>query len=83
MADITRQYSSSKVFLWKLCNRLCFRRAYHKAERDFVLAKMTLFAKADLKEKLTEHLQYIITNSEMRKAEKLAELTEQFVSLKD
>ncbi|KAH9498773.1 hypothetical protein Btru_005091 [Bulinus truncatus] len=49
---------------------------YEKAEKEFIAAKMDLFAKGEVKEQLTEHLYTIIHQNEIRKAKKLVELME-------
>ncbi|KAK6166698.1 hypothetical protein SNE40_023332 [Patella caerulea] len=49
---------------------------YDKAEKEVITAKMNLFEKGELKERLTEHLYTIIHQNEVRKAKKLAELME-------
>ncbi|XP_055870426.1 RAB6-interacting golgin-like [Biomphalaria glabrata] len=49
---------------------------YEKAEKEFIAAKMDLFAKGEVKEQLTEHLYTIIHQNEVRKAKKLVELME-------
>ncbi|XP_059177199.1 RAB6-interacting golgin-like [Physella acuta] len=49
---------------------------YEKAEKEFVAAKMDLFSKGEVKERLTEHLYTIIHQNEVRKARKLVELME-------
>ncbi|XP_050388387.1 RAB6-interacting golgin isoform X2 [Patella vulgata] len=49
---------------------------YDKAEKEVISAKMNLFEKGELKERLTEHLYTIIHQNEVRKAKKLAELME-------
>ncbi|XP_071103583.1 RAB6-interacting golgin-like [Haliotis cracherodii] len=52
-------------------------RRYSRAEQEFIHAKMDLFHKGELKERLTEHLYTIIHQNEVRKANKLAELMKQ------
>ncbi|XP_046554840.1 RAB6-interacting golgin-like [Haliotis rubra] len=52
-------------------------RRYTRAEQEFINAKMDLFHKGELKERLTEHLYTIIHQNEVRKANKLAELMKQ------
>ncbi|XP_067687555.1 RAB6-interacting golgin-like [Haliotis asinina] len=52
-------------------------RRYNRAEQEFINAKMDLFHKGELKERLTEHLYTIIHQNEVRKANKLAELMKQ------
>lgn len=53
------------------------RKRYEKAEAEFVMAKLELHKKTELKEQLTEHLCAIIQQNELRKARKLEELMEQ------
>lgn len=50
------------------------RKRYHRIEKEFLDAKMTLHQKLEKKEMLTEHLCAIIEKNEERKAEKLNEL---------
>ncbi|XP_061635521.1 RAB6-interacting golgin [Phyllopteryx taeniolatus] len=53
------------------------RKRYDKAETEYVMAKLDLHKKTDIKEQLTEHLCAIIQQNELRKALKLEELMEQ------
>ena len=53
------------------------KKRYDAAETEFVAAKVGLHKAADLKEQLMEHLCMIIQQSELRKAERLEELTRQ------
>ncbi|XP_062857326.1 RAB6-interacting golgin [Trichomycterus rosablanca] len=48
-----------------------------KAEAEYVVAKLDLHRKTEVKEQLTEHLCAIIQQNELRKAEKLEELMQQ------
>jgi len=56
---------------------LSAQKRYDKAEKEFVDAKLQLHQKQERKDLLTEHLMTIIEDSELRKAEKLAELMQQ------
>ncbi|XP_061539347.1 RAB6-interacting golgin [Phycodurus eques] len=53
------------------------RKRYDKAETEYVMAKLDLHKKTDIKEQLTEHLCAIIQQNELRKALKLEELMQQ------
>lgn len=53
---------------------MCFRKKYHRIEKEFLEAKLNLHQKLERKEMLTEHLCAIIEKNEERKAEKLSEL---------
>ncbi|XP_077439271.1 RAB6-interacting golgin isoform X1 [Vanacampus margaritifer] len=53
------------------------RKRYDKAEAEYVMAKLDLHKKTDVKEQLTEHLYAIIQQNELRKALKLEELMQQ------
>nr|XP_057929402.1 RAB6-interacting golgin [Doryrhamphus excisus] len=53
------------------------RKRYEKAETEYVMAKLDLHKKSDVKEQLTEHLCAIIQQNELRKALKLEELMHQ------
>ncbi|XP_051929442.1 RAB6-interacting golgin isoform X1 [Hippocampus zosterae] len=53
------------------------RKRYDKAETEYVVAKLELQKKTDMKEQLTEHLCAIIQQNELRKAVKLEELMQQ------
>lgn len=50
---------------------------YDRAEKEFISAKMHMFASLERKELLTDHLCTIIEQNEMRKAKKLEELMEE------
>ncbi|OCT83062.1 hypothetical protein XELAEV_18025600mg [Xenopus laevis] len=54
----------------------CLKR-YDKAEAEYILAKVDLHKKTEIKEQLTEHLCTIIQQNELRKAKKLEELMQQ------
>eukprot|EP00056_Hartaetosiga_gracilis_P002790 m.56826 g.56826 ORF g.56826 m.56826 type:complete len:162 (+) comp11202_c2_seq1:656-1141(+) len=56
------------------------KKRYDAAEKEFVLAKMDLHKKEDMKEQLTEHLMVIIEKNEERKALKLEELMNKIAS---
>ncbi|XP_022063239.1 RAB6-interacting golgin [Acanthochromis polyacanthus] len=53
------------------------RKRYEKAEAEYVMAKLDLHKKTEVKEQLTEHLCAIIQQNELRKALKLEELMQQ------
>ncbi|KAE8611306.1 hypothetical protein XENTR_v10012402 [Xenopus tropicalis] len=53
------------------------KKRYDKAEAEYILAKVDLHKKTELKEQLTEHLCTIIQQNEARKAKKLEELMQQ------
>lgn len=53
------------------------RKRYQKAESEYVMAKLDLHKKTEVKEQLTEHLCAIIQQNELRKAHKLEELMQQ------
>ncbi|XP_056235439.1 RAB6-interacting golgin isoform X1 [Seriola aureovittata] len=53
------------------------RKRYEKAEAEYVVAKLDLHKKTEVKEQLTEHLCAIIQQNELRKAHKLEELMQQ------
>ncbi|XP_026179578.1 RAB6-interacting golgin [Mastacembelus armatus] len=53
------------------------RKRYERAEAEYVMAKMDLHKKTEVKEQLTEHLCAIIQQNELRKAHKLEELMQQ------
>ncbi|XP_041648133.1 RAB6-interacting golgin [Cheilinus undulatus] len=53
------------------------RKRYEKAEAEYVMAKLDLHKKTEVKEQLTEHLCAIIQQNELRKAHKLEELMQQ------
>ncbi|XP_029356300.1 RAB6-interacting golgin [Echeneis naucrates] len=53
------------------------RKRYEKAEAEYVVAKLDLHKKTEVKEQLTEHLFAIIQQNELRKAHKLEELMQQ------
>nr|XP_020510585.1 RAB6-interacting golgin [Labrus bergylta] len=53
------------------------RKRYEKAEAEYVMAKLDLHKKREVKEQLTEHLCAIIQQNELRKAHKLEELMQQ------
>ncbi|KAM7409387.1 hypothetical protein PAMA_001051 [Pampus argenteus] len=53
------------------------RKRYEKAETEYVMAKLDLHRKTEVKEQLTEHLCAIIQQNELRKAHKLEELLQQ------
>ncbi|XP_057585088.1 RAB6-interacting golgin isoform X2 [Hippopotamus amphibius kiboko] len=53
------------------------RKRFHRAEAEYVTAKLDLQRKTELKEQLTEHLCTIIQQNELRKAKKLEELMQQ------
>ncbi|XP_029985347.1 RAB6-interacting golgin-like [Sphaeramia orbicularis] len=53
------------------------RKRYEKAEAEYVVAKLDLHRRTEVKEQLTEHLCAIIQQNELRKAHKLEELMEQ------
>nr|XP_046248402.1 RAB6-interacting golgin [Scatophagus argus] len=53
------------------------RKRYEKAEAEYVMAKLDLHKKTEVKEQLTEHLYAIIQQNELRKAHKLEELMQQ------
>lgn len=53
------------------------RKRLEKAEAEYVVAKLDLHRKTEVKEQLTEHLCAIIQQNELRKAEKLEELIQQ------
>ncbi|XP_033476646.1 RAB6-interacting golgin [Epinephelus lanceolatus] len=53
------------------------RKRYDKAEAEYVMAKLDLHKKTEVKEQLTEHLCAIIQQNELRKAHKLEELMQQ------
>lgn len=53
------------------------RKRYEKAEAEYVVAKLDLHKKTEVKEHLTEHLCAIIQQNELRKAQKLEELMQQ------
>lgn len=53
------------------------RKRYEKAEVEYVMAKLDLHKKTEVKEQLTEHLCAIIQQNELRKAHKLEELMQQ------
>ncbi|XP_061682312.1 RAB6-interacting golgin [Syngnathoides biaculeatus] len=53
------------------------KKKYDKAETEYVMAKLDLHKKTDLKEQLTEHLCAVIQQNELRKAHKLEELMQQ------
>ncbi|KAK5603995.1 hypothetical protein CRENBAI_024899 [Crenichthys baileyi] len=53
------------------------RKRYEKAEAEYVMAKLDLHKKTEVKEQLTEHLCTIIQQNELRKAQKLEELMQQ------
>lgn len=53
------------------------RKRYEKAEAEYVIAKLDLHKKTEVKEQLTEHLYAIIQQNELRKAHKLEELMQQ------
>ncbi|KAG7271989.1 hypothetical protein CRUP_001549, partial [Coryphaenoides rupestris] len=53
------------------------RKRYEKAEAEYVVSKMELHKKTEVKEQLTEHLCAIIQQNELRKAYKLEELMQQ------
>ncbi|XP_022656863.1 RAB6-interacting golgin-like isoform X2 [Varroa destructor] len=50
---------------------------YVRIEKEFIEAKMILHQKLDRKEKLTEHLCFIIEENEVRKAKKLEQLMDE------
>ncbi|OQR75444.1 RAB6-interacting golgin-like [Tropilaelaps mercedesae] len=50
---------------------------YVRIEKEFIEAKMLLHQKLDRKEKLTEHLCFIIEENEIRKAKKLEQLMDE------
>uniref|UniRef100_A0A8C5QEP3 RAB6-interacting golgin n=1 Tax=Leptobrachium leishanense TaxID=445787 RepID=A0A8C5QEP3_9ANUR len=57
---------------------LCLlRKRFDKAETEYILAKMDLHKKTEIKEQLTEHLCTIIQENELRKANRLEELMKQ------
>ncbi|XP_041417534.1 RAB6-interacting golgin-like isoform X1 [Xenopus laevis] len=53
------------------------KKRYDKAEAEYILAKVDLHKKTEIKEQLTEHLCTIIQQNELRKAKKLEELMQQ------
>lgn len=53
------------------------RKRYERAEAEYVIAKLDLHKKTEVKEQLTEHLCAIIQQNELRKAHKLEELMQQ------
>ncbi|KAG8453121.1 hypothetical protein GDO86_004804 [Hymenochirus boettgeri] len=53
------------------------KKRYDKAEAEYIVAKLDLHKKTELKEQLTEHLCTIIQQNEARKAKKLEELMQQ------
>ncbi|XP_048354143.1 RAB6-interacting golgin [Sphaerodactylus townsendi] len=53
------------------------RKRFDKAEAEYVVAKLDLQKKSEIKEQLTEHLCTIIQQNEQRKARKLEELMQQ------
>ncbi|XP_037106491.1 RAB6-interacting golgin isoform X2 [Syngnathus acus] len=53
------------------------RKRYEKAEAEYVMAKLDLHKKTDVKEQLTEHLFAIIQQNERRKALKLERLMQE------
>ncbi|XP_063357092.1 RAB6-interacting golgin [Pelmatolapia mariae] len=53
------------------------RKRYERAEAEYVIAKLDLHKKTEVKEQLTEHLYAIIQQNELRKAHKLEELMQQ------
>lgn len=53
------------------------RKNYVRIEKEFIEAKMILHQKLDRKEKLTEHLCFIIEENEVRKAKKLEQLMDE------
>ncbi|XP_047230701.1 RAB6-interacting golgin [Girardinichthys multiradiatus] len=53
------------------------RKRYEKAEAEYVMAKLDLHKKTEVKEQMTEHLCAIIQQNELRKAQKLEELMQQ------
>lgn len=53
------------------------RKRYEKAEAEYVIAKLDLHKKTEVKEQLTEHLCAVIQQNELRKAHKLEELMQQ------
>ena len=52
-----------------------FRKRYDRAEKEFIEAKTDLHRKSEAKDLLTEHLYTVIHQNELRKGQKLAELT--------
>ncbi|KAE8611307.1 hypothetical protein XENTR_v10012402 [Xenopus tropicalis] len=60
-----------------LAKAIAERKRYDKAEAEYILAKVDLHKKTELKEQLTEHLCTIIQQNEARKAKKLEELMQQ------
>ena len=50
------------------------------AEKEFIAAKIELHEQSELKQQLTEHLYTIIHQNELRKAQKLDQLTNQLDS---
>ncbi|KAM3915367.1 RAB6-interacting golgin [Leptodactylus fuscus] len=53
------------------------KKRYDRAESEYVVAKLDLYKKTQIKEQLTEHLCTIIQQNELRKAKKLEELMQQ------
>ncbi|XP_014193934.1 RAB6-interacting golgin isoform X2 [Haplochromis burtoni] len=60
-----------------LAKTIAEKKRYERAEAEYVIAKLDLHKKTEVKEQLTEHLCAIIQQNELRKAHKLEELMQQ------